>query len=91
MRKKALFICLILGFALFFNALCPQLCSSDLLGLDFTQDGQCSTSFHSSAYSVAGASIVFILPLIGVFFFKNTTFVQKEFILSVFRPPRFLA
>jgi hypothetical protein len=91
MRKKALFISLIMGFTVFFSALCPQLCSSDLLGLDFMQDGRCSISAHSFAYIGAILITFFLLPLIGVFLFKNTTFIPKEFVLSLFRPPRFIS
>ena len=88
MRKKALFICLMLGFAVIFNVLCPQFCSSDLLGLDFMQDGRCSMSSDSPAYIWGSLSTFFMLPMIGVFFFKNTTLIPKEFFSSLFRPPR---
>ena len=91
MRKKALPISLVLGFAVFFSALCPQLCSSDLLDFDFTQDEGCSMSSHFPAYIGASLSTSFLLPLIGVFLFKNTTFIPEEFVLSLFRPPRLLA
>jgi hypothetical protein len=91
MRKKALFICLILGSAVFFNVLCPQLCSSDLLGLDFTQDEGCGMSSHFPAYIGASLSTSVRLPLLGVFLSTNTTFIPEEFVLSLFRPPRLLA
>jgi hypothetical protein len=89
MRKKALLISLILGFAVFFSALCPQLCSSDLLGLDSMQHGNCTISSQSFGYMGMGLLTLFILPMIGLFPANNFAFTPGDFVLSYFRPPRF--
>jgi len=76
MRKKTFFISLSLGFVLFFSALCPQFCPSDLLGLDFMQDGKCSMSPHPFACIGAILSTLFILPGSGVIMYIIMTVVS---------------
>jgi hypothetical protein len=89
MRKKALLISLMLGFAVFFSAVCPQLCSSDLLGLDSMQHGNCTLSSQSFGYTGTDLLTLFLLPMIGLFPSNNFTFTPGDFVLSCFRPPRF--
>ena len=88
MKKKILFVFMILGFGLFFNALCFQLCLSDQQVLDLIQYGNCPISSNSFAHAGNGLSGLFLLPLVGLFLLRTFLLVPEGFVLLPFRPPR---
>ena len=87
MKRKLILITLVLGFSIFYGAICPQLCPSDQDNLGFILNANCLL-FVSI---LAGFSILSSLLLIGNIPFKNISSTPEEFIPSLFRPPRFLS
>jgi hypothetical protein len=85
MKKKYLILFLIFGLSIvIYSLLCPQLCPSDLHGLDSVLGTTCSPfADFSTALSVLSS-----LPLMGLILLIMTTFSPEEFVLSPFRPPR---
>ncbi len=86
MKKKYPILFLVFGLAItIYSLLCPQLCPSDLHGLDSILSVNCSPLAHfGSALSVLSS-----LPLMGLLLLIMTTFTPGGFVSSPFRPPRF--
>lgn len=84
MKLKLLLISLVLGFSIFYSAICPQLCPSDQDSLGFVLNANCLIL----VFIMAGLSMLSSLLLIGLITFKNIHSTHKEFLPSLFRPPR---
>jgi hypothetical protein len=91
MKRKSIVILVALGFTLFFGTLGPQMCPSDLLGLEFMLDGKCPVASHTIGFAGTGVLILFFLPLFGLLQPTNFTLFPEGFGLPLFRPPRFKA
>ncbi len=87
MKRKSILLLAILALSILYNPLCLQLCPSDQKGLDFIQDVNCSISSHSVIYIGTGLST--LLPLVGLIPQINITSIPEEFVLPLFKPPRF--
>lgn len=88
MKKKSLLLLGILGFSIFYSALCFQLCPSVNHDLGFMQDANCSSFL---TYVGTGLSVLFSLALVGLFLLINTAFTPEGFVLLPFKPPRYHA
>jgi hypothetical protein len=82
-----LMVFLILG--VLYVAMCSHLCPSGTHATRFLQHLNCTVQSHSFTYNGTGLSVLFVLPLIGLFFLMNITFFPQELILSPFKPPQF--
>jgi hypothetical protein len=89
MKKKTLFIFVVLISILFFNAVGSQLCPPEQKGLDFIHSGHCPILTHSFLLMGTALFLFFVLPFIGLFFVKYHVPIPEGFRLSLFRPPRF--
>lgn len=87
MKKKYLIVVVALGFGIIYSLLCPQLCPSDLHGLDSVSGANCSSFIHYGS----GLSVLSSLPLMGLLLLIMITSTPEEFVLSPFRPPRFFS
>lgn len=85
MKRKLILISLVLGFSLFYSAICPQLCPSDQHTFGFVSNANCLFF----VITIASLSILSSLVLIGLISFNNINSTPEEFIPSLFRPPRF--
>jgi hypothetical protein len=79
MKRKSIVILAALGFTLFFGTLAPQICPSDLLGLDFMLDGKCAFAAHTIGFAGTGLLNLFSLPLFGLLRPTNFTFLPEGF------------
>jgi hypothetical protein len=87
MKKKYLIVVVALGFGIIYSLLCPQLCPSDLHGLDSDRGVNCSP------FAPIGSELPVLssLPLMGLLLLTIITFTPAEFVLSHFKPPRFFS
>ncbi len=86
--KRIWILLAILGIAIVFNVVCPQL-ETDQHGIEFHSDGNCTFLSHSIVHIGIGLSFLCILPLIGLSLLVVTNFPPGGFVLDPFKPPRF--
>ena len=86
--KRIWILLAILGIAIVFNVVCPQL-AIDQHGIEFHSEGNCTFLSHSLTHIGIGLSFPTALPLIGLFLLFVTTFLLEGFVSGPFKPPRF--
>ena len=69
--------------------LCSSYCVSSDLEFDSPMDGNCPFSFHSFIQMANVLSALFVLPLAGLFLFRDRQFMPPGVYLPLFKPPRF--
>jgi hypothetical protein len=85
--RKIWILLAILGIAIVFNVVCPQL-ETDQHGIEFHSDGNCTFLSHSIVHIGIGLSFL-TLPLIGLFLLISIFFAPQLFVSAPFKPPRF--
>ena len=91
-RKKALLFILsgiVIG-SILLAPVCFSLCPPSQPGADLFQGANCSISYHSFLKINAELSVLFILPLFGFFLNMKIFSIPPGFVLSIFKPPRFV-
>ncbi len=89
-RKNPLFFILlaVLTLGVFYVATCSHLCPSGNYGIGFLQHVNCAFQSHSVTNVGIGLSVLFVLPLLGLFLLIDIIFSPQELSLSRFKPPR---
>lgn len=78
------------GIAFITITVCASICTASAPGFDLPKDVNCALSHHSFVPNGAELSVLFALPLVGVFPAIGRQFIPTGILLLLFRPPRIL-
>ena len=90
---KKLFLLVLIGLialSAVYVLVCTPLCPTVHYGLDFSQGATCTFPSHSFVQIRIGLAALFILPLLGIFPHMKPVPIPEGFLLSLFKPPRFI-
>lgn len=80
----------VVSLSVLFAPVCFSMCPANQPGPDFSQEANCALSSHSFVKIGIGLSALFTLPLLGLFLYMKRLSIPPGFVLSLFRPPRFV-